>query len=320
MTRIDALNAAAFAFALLASTATARWVSQQGAPRPSPAARSTATARTERLPDGSRGLRGADGVLIPLRHYQRIASASLIADRVLIDLCEPERILAFSQHEQASAEAHRYGTKAQLSSRTPLESMLVLAPDLLFVSSLVDPAYVARLREHGIQVFDLGPMRGLETLPANIENIALLIGAPERGGEYASRLARRIKAVGRVRGRRPRPRAIYLSSYGDRLYGGARHTSYHDVIERAGLRDIAGEAGLSDWPELSAEQVLALAPDIIVTKVGMGATLCRHAGLSALSACTGQGRIIELSGPLLDDPGPGMLEATEALARAVFGD
>ena len=67
-----------------------------------------------------------------------------------------------------------------------------------------------------------------------------------------------------------------------------------------------------------SSRILALAPDVLVTKVGMGAVLCRHAGLEGLSACQKAGGIVELDGPLIDDPGPSMLEAAEALNAAIW--
>ncbi len=162
-------------------------------------------------------------------------------------------------------------------------------------------------------------MRGLDTLLPNIRAIGLLIGEPERAERYARTLAQRMARIAHTLPEGQRPKALYLSVYADRLYGGAGRTSYHDVIEHAGLVDVAAEAGFEGWPELSPEQVLSLDPEVLLTKRGMAAVVCRHAGLSALRPCTGQGRVVELDGPLLDDPGPIMLDAAEALFDAYWG-
>jgi len=313
----DALNALAFVLALaLAMVGGGVRLSDATASvsRPSPAG---ATPTPERLPDGRLALRDVGGTLVPLAPYRRIASATLVADRALADLCEPDRIVAFTRHAAATPSGHRYAGKALLGARDPLERVLALAPDLLLVSDLVDPRYVARLREQGIAVFDLGPMRGLETLLPTLRTIGVLIGAPERAARYADTLAARMRAVAPVASDAPRPRALYLAVYGERLFGAGDHTSYHDVLTYAGLADAVAEHGLSGWPELSPEQVLALAPAVLVTRTGMSAVLCRHPGLDRLDACRGTGRVVELDGALLDDPGPGLLEATEALHDAL---
>jgi len=269
--------------------------------------------------DGTRVLRDAGGAASPLVRYARIASATIIADRVLADLCEPTRVVAVTDYgADRSVSAHRFAGKGRLAARASLESVLSLKPDLVLVNNLVDPGYVARLREHGIEVFDLGHMRGVDTLLPNIRAIGWLIGAPERAEAYAQALAERLARIA-PDARTPRPRAIYVSMYGDKLFGGADRTSYHDVIRFAGLADAAAEAGLSGWPELSAERLLVLDPDIILTKPGMGQVMCRHGGLSALRACRGEARIVELDGALLDDPGPPILDAAETLYRALHG-
>lgn len=270
---------------------------------------------TERDDRGRAALRDASGVLVPLDDYQRIASGSLIADRVLSDLCEPTRVVAYSEASRANPRTgQRYAGKALLGSRAPLELVLGLKPDLFVVNHLVDAGYIARLRERGIRVFDLGHMRGLDTLLPNIRALGQLIGAPERAERYAHTLQQRMQRL-RARGGQ-RPRAMYMGAYGDRLFGGALGTSYHDVLEAAGLRDVAGEAGLEGWPELSGEQVLALAPERIVTRNGMGRVICQRQGLSLLPACADGRGVLELDGVLLDDPGPGMLDAAEALREA----
>ncbi len=317
--RSDALHAGLLALALTLSALGGSVRSGRGVPVARHGPTLTSAVTPERQADGSWVLRDAGGTALPLRHYARIASGTLIADRVLSDLCEPTRVVAFTMYgAEGSRDAHRYRGKATLASRASVEKVLMLRPDLLIVNNLVDPGYVTRLREHGIAIFDLGHMRGLDTLLLNIQAIGILIGAPERATAYAASLSRHMQAVNRQPPEHPRPRALYLSVYADHLYGGAGRTSYHDVLEHAGLSDVAAGAGLDGWPELTAERVLALNPEVLVTKQGMGAVLCRHPGLTSLRPCANGGALVELDGTLLDDPGPTMLEATEALYDAYW--
>jgi iron complex transport system substrate-binding protein len=320
MTRLDLLNVLGLLLSLTASAYGGTTGTGRGLPNLERSAQLAAHLEVEALPDGRPALRDAGDRLIPLVPYQRIASATLIADRVLADLCDPTRIAAFSRYGAESGhDAPRLQGKPTIGARASVEEVLAVKPDLLLVNNLVDPGYTARLREHGVVVFDLGHMRGLATLLPNIEAIGLLIGQAERARAYAHALEARMTRLARDVPESKRPRAAYLAVYADKLYGGAARTSYHDVLVHAGLIDAAAQAGLSGWPELTAEQVLSLRPEVLLTKPGMGAVLCRHAGLSELRPCRGTGRLIELDGVLLDDPGPAMLEATEALYEAVWG-
>jgi iron complex transport system substrate-binding protein len=314
--KVDVINTLAFCGALTLSMAGGGAGSRPSEP-PARVATSEQAPR-EQMADGTPALRDARGALTPLVPYTRIASAALIADRVLADLCEPDRIVAFTRYAAQSPIGHRYMGKPAISGRDDIERILALGPQLLLGSDLVDASYSARLREHGVQVFDLGPMRGLATLLPSIRAIGRLIGAPERAERYAQTLLQRMRAVAPPSTTRPRPRALYLSLYGDRLFGAGDQTSYHDVLVHAGLRDVAAEQGLVGWLEPSSERVLSLAPELIITRTGMREPLCRHPGLDQLAACRAAGRVIELDGALLEDPGPGMLEAAEALFAVVF--
>lgn len=315
---LDVVNGLAVLLALALSSLGASYSARRAAPQVTGMRDARPALESVALAGGGRALRDAQGTLVPLVPYRRIASATLLADRALLELCERDRIVAFTRYAERTADAHRYRGTPGISARDPLERILGLKPDLLLVSELFDAAYAARLREQGIAVFDLGAMAGLRSLTQAVESLGLLIGAPERASAYAAALTRRMRAVSRD-GQTLRPaRTIYLAAYGERIFGGAAETSFHDVIVHAGLRDAAAEAGLSGWPELSPERVLALDPELVLTHTGMAQVICRLPGMSELAPCGGGGRVIELPQALLDDPGPGMIEAAEALREAAL--
>jgi iron complex transport system substrate-binding protein len=319
VTRTDAQNGSLLVLALAACITAASSGGARMQIRVEQLAPSVVPIAEVRAPDGSRALRDASGTLAPLRHYARIASTSLVADHVLDALCEPERIVAVSTLSKVSARlGYRYSDRTGLGSPTELEAILAQKPDLLIINHFGDPRFAARLRTHGVVVFDLGEMHGLDTLLPNIRTIGTLIGADERAEALARTFARRMRAVAADVPVERRPRALYLSAYGKQLYGGARGTSYHDVLEHAGLHDLAAER-YEGWPAFDPEQVLAFDPDVLVTKRGMARELCAAPGLSALRACRGEARIIELEAELIDDPGLPMLEAAEELRTRVHG-
>jgi iron complex transport system substrate-binding protein len=315
---LDAVNALALLVALGLSSVGASFGGPRAAPRISGPREARPAIERTAMPNGRPALRDAQGTLVPLVDYRRIASATLLADRALLELCERDRIVAFTRYAQRTADAHRYRGTPAISARDPLERILALKPDLLLVSELFDAAYAARLREQGIAVFDLGAMAGFASLLRAVEVLGVLTGAPERAASYAAALTRRMRAVARD-GETLRPaRTLYLAAYGERLFGGAADTSFHDVIVHAGLRDAAAEAGLVGWPELSPERLLILDPEVVLTHTGMGAVICRLPAMFRLAPCRGEGRLIELPQALLDDPGPGMIEAAEALRDAAL--
>jgi iron complex transport system substrate-binding protein len=165
----------------------------------------------------------------------------------------------------------------------------------------------------------MGEMRGLATLLPNIQQLAGVLGVPERGQELADDFVQKLAAVSADLGDQDRRRGLYVGIHGDRLYGGTAGTSFHDVLVAGGVIDMAAEAGFHGWPAFTNEQLLSLDPPWIITNPGTERSLCRHPGFHALSACR-SGQIRSIEEHLLTDPGLGILHAAEAVHAAVYGD
>lgn len=245
--------------------------------------------------------------------YRRIASASTVADPLLRDLCPADRLIAVSALSREGPQGHRYAGLTAIPSLEALEQIIGLSPEVLVVSNVGDARRVARLREAGIEVIDLGPPTGLASLKDDIRAVGELCGRPDAAKELASTLEARLERVA-PEGEAPRPRAVYVTAYGGRYYGGTQGSSYHDVLRYAGLDDAAA-ARFSGFPQYTVEQLLALDPDVLVTKTGMGASLCADEALSRLKACPDG--VVEVEEAYLDDPGLGMLTAAERIAAAL---
>lgn len=265
--------------------------------------------------DGRRGLRDSAGNFTALGNYRRIISLSSVADGLLLALSEPDRIAAYSPYAAQSPQSYRYaGTKAMTMRMEP-EEIIAMDGDLLLAHHLSRPDHTAKLRESGLQVFDLGEMKGMQTLLPNIITVATLLGHGERGARLAHLVRRRMQHI--ADDVTYRPSAIYVGIHGDKLYGGTRGTSYADVLAAAGLRDLAADE-FTGWPAYNSEHLLQLDPEVLVTQIGMGSTLCRHPGLDRMRGCTGEGRIVELPAGLLVSPGLDVVEAAEQLHELVF--
>jgi iron complex transport system substrate-binding protein len=311
MTRIDLSNALAVISCVASAMAAAGRPSHDSRPATAAAVAVAPSLRTTVLPGGEKALLDRRGRAVPLRRYERILSGSSVADELLVDLAERDRILAITSYGKKNSLAEQ--TAAGLATHPGLanvEAILSLKPDLIITNHIGDPALLERLEERGIPVFDLGEMRGMATLVGNIQAVATLLGRPEAGLIYAERLRRRLASVSR--GDHNAGSCMYLSAYGGQLFGGTVGSSYHDVIVAAGLSDAAA-SNYHDWPNYSVEDVLALDPEFILASNGMNETLCRQPGFETLRACRERARILMLPDDLVGDPGPRMLDAAEAL-------
>lgn len=269
------------------------------------------------LADGRRALVDATGAAIPLASYQRVASGSLLADPLLLALCEPERIVAFSGRAPHVRDAHRYAGKPSVDATHRLEEVIALRPDLVLVNSLGEHAWVERLRESDLVVFDLGPMWGVQTFLRNITAAGLLLGRAPLAERLAWQFEQRLEAIARHLPEKARRGGLMVSVYGNQMFGGTRGSSYHDVLSYAGLVDIAATR-YQGWPKYTPEELLTLDPEVIVTSPGGHASLCAHAELRRLRACSSTGRVVEIESELLNDAGFGILEAAELIHAAVY--
>ncbi len=279
---------------------------------------STSVAETE---DSARGVvRDAAGVAFTTGNYRRIASASPVADELLLELCEPHRIVAFTGYSQREGiRNYRYQGKGTIELVTDIEPILMLNPDLVLAHNLTDPRHVERLREAGIRVFDFGSIDGLSSLFEDIETLATLVGHPDRGTALAAQLKEDLDAIASDIPALKRKRGLYATVVGNRIYGGTVGSSYHDVLSYAGIIDVAaGE--YERWPNYSVEQLLKLDPPIIVTGTGTGEQLCALSALSRLTACARERQgIVEIDGKLLSSGGLGIVDAARALRAKVYG-
>lgn len=271
---------------------------------------------SESDPDaGARVLRDATGHEVAARRYERIVSASTIADQVLGEILEPHRIAAVSEYGlRAMRTPWRFAGTPTIARVDDVEAILSLRPDLVLVSNVGDPRAVTRLRDAGARVFELGPLDGLSSLLEDVRLIGAVVDEPARAEHLAATFARRMARIsagssGRVRG-------MYVGPVGNTLYGGARGTSYFDVLDAAGVDDVATEAGYVGWPAYSPEEVLRLAPPWVVAPASRVEEICGHPALRALDACR-SGRVVGVDDDVIGDPGLAMLEAAEVLFEAV---
>lgn len=260
----------------------------------------------------------AGGVAVQLGDYRRIASLSLVADHVLLELVDPRRVVAWSGYS-SGRDARRIGGGFAFEGNPGAERILARDPDLvLLTAGAVDAGLVARLRERGVAVFDCGDAYGRTAMLEDVRAIGALVGRGREADAWADALVARLDrlAPGRDPSRPPR-RALALSTYGDQLFAGTRAadgraSSYHDVLVAAGLIDVAANRFDQPWPQIPAERLRVLDPGLIVTRTGQATALRRHPALRGQSI-----PIIELDPALWDHPGPPLVEAAEALVAAL---
>jgi ABC-type Fe3+-hydroxamate transport system substrate-binding protein len=263
-------------------------------------------------------LKDARGHVVPTNDYARVVSLNTVADPILLSIIEPGRLLAVSTRTRDEhPEGFRYAGRPSVDRSDDLETILALRPDLVVASKFADESFMARLREEDIQVFDLGDMRGVGTTVLNIRTLGALLRQPARAAQVEADYLMRLAALDAAVPDEAEAPGLYLSIYGDSLFGGTAGSSYADMLHYAGVHDLAEEHGYRDWPTFSPEQLLAIDPPLVITQTGMAAVICGHSTLQHLACCGEGGRIIEVPGTYHSDPGLGLVQAAAAVQRLV---
>lgn len=160
------------------------------------------------------------------------------------------------------------------------EGVIALAPSLVLHSDAAGPASaLARLREAGIPLAEFADPRDVAGARVRIEALAARLDRVERGREIIAALDAELTRLPAVADEQ-RPRVLFLYARGaDTLLVAGRSTAAAAMIELAGGRNALE---LDDFRPLSAEAVLAAAPEVLlVTSRGLD-SVGGSAGLLAL--------------------------------------
>lgn len=198
---------------------------------------------------------------------QRIVSATLGTDEILLDLVGPERLIAVSHlaDEAATSNIADHPLLPQIEhvieTGPDPEQIISLEPDLVFVASFTDAAVLKQLDDAGVTYFALGDFTSIEAMQQNILTIGDLVGEPDIAAglvaEMEAIVTRIYDTVYSIE--TERPSVLYLST--DGWVAGA-NTTVDDIVVRAG--GVNAAAHLNGWNQVSAEAIIEINPDVVI--------------------------------------------------------
>jgi iron complex transport system substrate-binding protein len=193
----------------------------------------------------------------------RIVSHTVAGDEMLFAMVRPERLVGLSavardlKYSNVVAEATAHPAPGIESA----EDALRLKPDLVVVASYSRAEVVSLLESTGAPIYRLSNRNDLEGVMTNIRALGEAVGEEAAAERVVAGMRTRLAAIARRRAGRSRPRVL---SYSGGFTAG-KGTSFDDIVARAGGVNEAAARGIEKFPKLSAEQVLAWNPDVIVS-------------------------------------------------------
>ncbi|MFW6333797.1 MAG: ABC transporter substrate-binding protein [Desulfosalsimonas sp.] len=200
-----------------------------------------------------------------------------------------------------------------------LEKIVSLDPDLCIAIKDGNPIEVIRrLENFGIPVYAVDPM-DLDSVMETISDIGKLLGGKQEAHKVISEMKERISEVEKaISGTSQRP-GVFFQIGVDPIVSAGADTFIHELITRAGGRNLAGEN--RGYPRFSTEEVLALAPDIIIVtsmerQSSFERVVRKWKNWESLPAAADD-RIYLVDSDLVDRPSPRLVKGLEKLAGLI---
>lgn len=191
----------------------------------------------------------------------RVVSINLCTDQLALALAAPGQLISVSRlaHDPQSS-AMVEAAVAIPTNGSGAEEVFLLRPDLVLAGTFTAPATINMLRNLGIEVVQFAPANSLADVPDRIARMGTALGRRTEAAKMIARFEQDLAALSDA-STTPRIRAAitYVNSYssGDATLAG-------DILRVAGFDNVAAEAGLSSVGRLGLEDLVLLAPDVII--------------------------------------------------------
>lgn len=199
-------------------------------------------------------------VVVPKRPARIVALAPSITEIVFALGCQ-DRLVGVTRYSDYPPQARslpQVGSYVHLN----LEKIAALRPDLCIAVKDGNPLQVVRRMESlQIPVYAVDP-RDFAAIGATIVEIGRLLGAENAARVVTTDMESRIKRVrDRVANDKVRPKVFFQIGISPIVAPGT-NTFIHELIEMAGGINVT--AGPIPYPRISREQILALAPEVVI--------------------------------------------------------
>lgn len=259
----------------------------------------------------------ANGKVTITRRPSRIVSLSATATEDLYAVGAGKQVVAVDSYSTYPPQAPR----TKLSGFTPnVEAIAKYRPDLVVVSEDTDHI-VAQLGKLRIPVLVEPPAANLSGVYAQIEQLGQASGHVDGGTSVVASVKRQVEVIVRSVPRPSRPLTVY-HELDQTYYSATSQTFIGQIYTLLGLNNIADKAhGSGEYPQLSAEYIIASDPDLIVLADTVcckqsAATVADRPGWSNIAAVK-NGNVVPVEDAIASEWGPRIVLFLRAVADAV---
>ncbi len=254
---------------------------------------------------------------------QRVLTGNASLLEIAIELIDPSRMAALPStafaYSHLSVDPGPWESVPQLA-KFEAEPVIAANPDLILVQSYQQGSTIDRIIEHGLPVIVMPVVSTWKDQLASIRCVARILGESPRGDAFIAGLQTRAKAL-QAPAARTGLRVLPYGNYGSGGSTAGVGSTWHVMIELAGMRNAASEAGLDGHPNIDFEQILAIDPDFFLISMSSATTgssaqaiLTEEPLLAGLRAVR-EKRFLRLPEALYSTASHQMLKAAESIAE-----
>ncbi|WP_254862634.1 PGF-CTERM-anchored ABC transporter substrate-binding protein [Halovivax gelatinilyticus] len=191
--------------------------------------------------------------------------------------------------------------------------VVIAANTVLFVDGFVE-----QLREADQTVYVYDSAETLEAVQENVRLAGVLTNECDAADASVAEMNERLDVIDEVVAQSDeRPLAYYVMGEGDLTTAGVG-TFQHEILERAGVENIAERADIDGWEEISEEVVIAEDPEWLI----YGDYLDGPPEMTATEATTAwdTDQFVEVDSNQMSQPGPQVVDSIETIASTVHED
>ncbi len=267
----------------------------------------------------------AHGAAAPTVAPQRIVSMNLCADELVLRLAAPDtvRSVTWLARDPLISNVARQAQSVPVNQGLA-EEIMPLRPDLVIAGVHTTRTTVAFLKRLRVPVLELDVPQTLAAAMQQIRQVAQALGRPAQGEAMVAQMEAgiaRVEAELRQRDASPQassPKPV-AAVYSPNGFTVGKGSIVHDLLTRAGLRNLAAEQRIDNYGRLPLELLLMAQPDLLIMNAGtdrppaLAYEVLRH---PALRQEFRPAQIVTVPSAWWTCAGPQLVDALALLARA----
>ncbi|MBN2068107.1 MAG: ABC transporter substrate-binding protein [Opitutales bacterium] len=250
----------------------------------------------------------------------KVVSLDTRVDGILLQLADPGQILAIRESSRLPENSLLWKQAQAIPelSHNAGEEIYKMHPDYVYFGAWSDWSTQRLLKRLGIHTERWGEPESWEQLFAEIHLLGDQLEHQERASLLVDAMQQRLCALEQVTATCPRKRAIYYVGSGSTK---GQKCIINEMIESAGMINIAAEIGMEGMGKLDVESLVMLHPDVIIftdyqkDTPTLSRQVLEHPVFDQLRD---QITVIELDYRKMNTPGMAYLDCVELMARAAY--